>query len=186
MDSAYERFREAVQNLWPSYRCTDESLGLIWKYKLSRYDEATIGNALRHQRIDDPDATRPHWKSIYRYLGDLGHRDARSPLAILLTQVREAAKDLGNKHVDEWTDADAWHHYLYAQIHTYYLPFKARSDPEKAKAWRKETCESQYRFWRDELAGGGWDIPSYLSEETVPLAEVGSAVELKADPQLKL
>ena len=187
MPDAFEQFCETVQRLWPSYRCTDESLRLIWDSRLSRYDQTTIGNALRRQRIDDPDATRPHWKSIYRELGELGRaRHGKSPLAILLEQVREAAKDCGVAHVDEWTDADAWHHFLCAQIRDYYLPFEARSDSEKATAWKKQRCEAECRIWCDELTSGGWDVPSYLNGEVVPRAEAHSVVELKGERQLDL
>lgn len=186
MDEAYRRFCDAVKGLWPAYKCTDESLGLVWRHKLCHYDETTIGNALRYQRMDHPDATKPEWKSIYRGLAVLGRKGGKSPLATLLAQVRQAAKKNGTAGVDQWTDADAWHHYLRAQIQDYYLPFEVRSNPEKATAWRKGRCESEYRFWRDELTRGGWDIPNYLSEEPVPPAATGPVVELKAEPQLRL
>ncbi|GAG40872.1 unnamed protein product, partial [marine sediment metagenome] len=160
--------------------------GLVWKHKLCHYDEATIGNALRRQRMDEPDATKPAWKPIYRGLAELGHKDGKSPLTVLLTQVREAAKEYGVRGVDEWTDADAWHHHLRTQIQDYYLPFAARTDAESAAAWRKRTCEDEYRIWRDALTEGGWDTPTYLAEETVPPTAPGPVAELQADPQMML
>ena len=117
MNPGFDALESMVRQLWPTYRA---SVQPMWDTRLSRYSTDELSTTLWRHRADNPDDTKPHWKTIYGLLAGGNMGVGKSDLRILLDSMRRTiSRDpawMKQKPINAWTDPDLFENFVEANV----------------------------------------------------------------------
>lgn len=141
--------------MWPYSRCSESSLKTVWETRLCFYKPHEIRDALVKHQANEPDATRPVWKSVYVLIGQGGGAKSENPVQEMLRDVRRGidgdprwSKRGGSRNL---TDQEVWLNRLDALTRAVVwdaVSCRMKDDPDGRlnAIWK-----TQRKWWTDAL-----------------------------------
>jgi len=152
----FDEFVDAVQSLWPAYKVTREHLNVAAWSRLHRWSLTEINNAMQAHLRENPDANRPHWKTIIASLYPTQATDVNEWQDELNVLRRVAAKVKAPYH-EQWSDAEVWDWHLRNLSRTITwdaIRERPHEDPDGRRAFlasQRRECENRrWAQWHRE------------------------------------